>query len=69
MTHTPVQRHPTDKLVYDRVQQRARAGIPPVHAYERREFTQMSRIVSSCSEVWSQGETGEDIHGEADEDI
>ena len=29
----------------------------------------MSRIVSLCSEVWSQGETGEDVRGEADQDI
>ena len=29
----------------------------------------MSRIETLCREVWSQGETGEDIYGEADEDI
>ena len=27
----------------------------------------LSRIESLCSEVWSQGEACEDIHGEADE--
>ena len=29
----------------------------------------MSRMKTLCSEVWSQGETCEDIHGEADEGI